>query len=227
MTTKIREQLQDKLDALPIKPGVYLMKDESGQILYVGKAINLRARVRSYFHASAEYNHKIQRLVARIADLDFIITASELEALILESNLVKRHQPRYNIRLKDDKHYPYLKVTWQESYPRVLIVRRMEHDGARYFGPFTASWAVQQTLQTLRRVFPYLTCNRTINGQDERACLYLDIGLCLGPCVGAVSRDEYRVMIDSLCRFLEGRSDEVVAGLEAKMRAAADQFNFE
>jgi len=223
----IREQLQDKLDALPIKPGVYLMKDEAGQILYVGKAINLRARIRSYFHASAEYNHKIQRLVARIADLDFIITASELEALILESNLIKRHQPRYNIRLKDDKHYPYLKITWQEDYPRVLIVRRMEHDGARYFGPFTASWAVQQTLQTLRRVFPYLTCNRTITGKDERACLYLDIGLCLGPCVGAAGRDEYRAMIDSLCRFLEGRSDEVVAGLEAKMRAAADRFNFE
>jgi len=227
MTSMIREQLQDKLDALPIKPGVYLMKDEAGQILYVGKAINLRARVRSYFHASAEYNHKIQRLVARIANLDFIITASELEALILESNLIKRHQPRYNIRLKDDKHYPYLKITWQEDYPRVLIVRRMEHDGARYFGPFTASWAVQQTLQTLRRVFPYLTCNRTITGKDERACLYLDIGLCLGPCVGAAGRDEYRAMIDSLCRFLEGRSDEVVAGLEAKMRAAADRFNFE
>jgi len=227
MTSKIREQLQDRLDALPCKSGVYLMKDEAGQILYVGKAVNLRARIRSYFHASAEYNHKIQRLVARIADLDFIITASELEALILESNLIKRHQPRYNIRLKDDKHYPYLKVTWQEDYPRVLIVRRMEHDGARYFGPFTASWAVQQTLQTLRRVFRYLTCNRTITGQDERACLYLDIGLCLGPCIGAATRDEYRAMIDSLCRFLEGRSDEVVAGLEAKMRAAADQFHFE
>jgi len=222
MTTKIHEQLQDKLDALPIKPGVYLMKDEAGQIVYVGKAINLRARVRSYFHASAEYNHKIQRLVARIADLDFIITASELEALILESNLIKRHQPRYNIRLKDDKHYPYLKVTWQEDYPRVLIVRRMEHDGARYFGPFTASWAVQQTLQTLRRVFPYLTCNRTITGKDERACLYLDIGLCLGPCVGAASQDEYRDVLDSLCRFLEGKSDEVVAGLEA-----TDQLDFE
>lgn len=227
MTTKIHEHLQDKLDALPTKPGVYLMKDEAGQILYVGKAINLRARVRSYFHASAEYNHKIQRLVARIADLDFIITASELEALILESNLIKRHQPRYNIRLKDDKHYPYLKITWQEDYPRVLIVRRMEHDGARYFGPFTASWAVQQTLQTLRRVFPYLTCNRTITGKDERACLYLDIGLCLGPCVGAANQDEYREMIDSLCRFLEGKPDEVVAGLEAKMRASADRLDFE
>jgi excinuclease ABC subunit C len=204
MASSIREQLQEKLDTLPTKPGVYLMKDEPGQILYVGKAINLRARVRSYFHASAEYNHKIQRLVARIADLDFIVTGSELEALILESNLIKRHRPRYNIRLKDDKHYPYLKVTWQEDYPRVLIVRRMEQDGARYFGPFTASWTVQQTLQTLRRVFPYLTCNRVITGQDARACLYLDIGLCLGPCIGAASREVYRAMIDRLSRFLEG-----------------------
>jgi excinuclease ABC subunit C len=227
MTSKIPEQLQEKLDALPTKPGVYIMKDEAGQIIYVGKAISLRARVRSYFHVTAEYNHKLQRLVARIADLEFIVTASELEALILESNLIKRHQPRYNIRLKDDKHYPYIKVTWQEDYPKVLIVRRMEHDGGRYFGPFTASWAVQQTLQTLRRVFPYLTCNRIITGKDERACLYLDIGLCLGPCIGAASRDEYRDMIDGLCRFLEGKSDEVVAGLESKMRAAADHFDFE
>jgi len=227
MTSKIPEQLQEKLDALPTKPGVYIMKDEVGQIIYVGKAISLRARVRSYFHVAAEYNHKLQRLVARIADLEFIVTASELEALILESNLIKRHQPRYNIRLKDDKHYPYIKVTWQEDYPKVLIVRRMEHDGGRYFGPFTASWAVQQTLQTLRRVFPYLTCNRIITGKDERACLYLDIGLCLGPCIGAAGRDEYRDMIDGLCRFLEGKSDEVVAGLEAKMRAAADHFDFE
>jgi excinuclease ABC subunit C len=227
MTSKIREQLQDKLDALPIKPGVYLMKDEAGQILYVGKAINLRARVRSYFHASAEYNHKIERLVARIADLEIIVTGSELEALILESNLIKRHKPRYNIRLKDDKHYPYIKVTWQEDYPKVLIVRRMEQDGARYFGPFTAAWSVQQTLHTLRRVFPYLTCNRVITGHDERACLYFDIGLCLAPCIGAVNREEYRAMIDRLCRFLEGRSDEVIADLAAKMQAAAEHWDFE
>jgi excinuclease ABC subunit C len=162
-----------------------------------------------------------------VADFDFIVTASELEALILESNLIKRHRPKYNVRLKDDKRYPYIKITWQEDFPRILIVRRMERDGARYFGPFTASWAVQQTLQTLRRVFPYLTCNRNITGQDERACLYLDIGLCLGPCIGAVGADEYRVMIDGLCRFLEGKSDEVVADLEARMQSAADRWDFE
>jgi len=221
------EHLQERLDALPTKPGVYLMKDQEGHVLYVGKAVNLRARVRSYFHASAGHSPKIERLVAAIADIDFIVTASELEALILESNLIKRHRPKYNVRLKDDKRYPYVKITWQENFPRVLIVRRMERDGARYFGPFTAAWAVQQTLHTLRRVFPYLTCNRTITGQDERACLYLDIGLCLGPCVGASSGEEYRAMIDDLCRFLEGKADEIVADLEARMQAASEQWDFE
>jgi excinuclease ABC subunit C len=227
MANQARADLQEKLDALPTKPGVYLMKDREGHILYVGKAVNLRARVRSYFHASNAYHPKLQRLVAAVADLDFIVTASELEALILESNLIKRHKPKYNVRLKDDKRYPYIKVTWQESWPKVLVVRRMERDGARYFGPFTAAWAVQQTLHTLRRVFPYLTCNRIITGQDERACLYLDIGLCLGPCIGAASQAQYRAMIDSLCRFLEGKADEIVAGLQARMQAAAEQWDFE
>jgi excinuclease ABC subunit C len=227
MANTTPEHLQEKLDALPTKPGVYLMKDAKGTILYVGKAVNLRARVRSYFHASANQSPKIQRLAASIADIDFIVTASELEALILESNLIKRHKPKYNVRLKDDKRYPYIKITWQEEYPKVLIVRRMKRDGARYFGPFTAAWAVQQTLHTLRRVFPYLTCNRTITGQDERACLYLDIGLCLGPCVGVTSADEYRAMIDGLCRFLQGKADEVVSDLEARMQDASERWDFE
>ncbi len=221
------EYLHEKLDALPVKSGVYLMKDATGTILYVGKAVNLRARVRSYFQAAAGHSAKIQRLVASVADVDFIVTASELEALILEGNLIKRHKPRYNVRLKDDKRYPYIKVTWQEDFPKVLIVRRMEQDGARYFGPFTAAWAVQQTLHTLRRVFPYLTCNRIITGHDKRACLYLDIGLCLGPCIGAANQEEYRIMIDGLCRFLEGKSAEIVANLEARMQAASEQWDFE
>jgi excinuclease ABC subunit C len=227
MTKQLTDHLQEELDALPTKPGVYLMKGQDGTVLYVGKAVNLRARVRSYFHASAEHNPKTQRLVANIEDIDFIVTASELEALILESNLIKRHKPKYNVRLKDDKRYPYIKVTWQVDFPKVLIVRRMEQDGARYFGPFTASWAVQQTLQTLRRVFPYLTCNRIITGQDERACLYYDIGLCLAPCIGAANKEEYRAMIDGLCRFLEGKSDEIVAGLESRMASAAEVWDFE
>jgi len=216
-----------RLAGLPDRPGVYIFKDIRGTVLYVGKAVVLKNRVRSYFHASANHSPKTERLVMEIADLEWIVTDSELEALILESELIKRHQPRYNVRLKDDKRYPYIKVTWQEDFPRVLIVRRMEQDGARYFGPFTASWAVQQTLQTLRRVFPYLTCNRTITGKDERACLYKDLGLCLAPCIGAASKEEYRAMIDGLCRFLEGKADEIVADLEARMQAAAEQWDFE
>jgi excinuclease ABC subunit C len=227
MVNNAPKSLQDRLDALPAKPGVYLMKDKEGTILYVGKAVSLRARVRSYFHASAGHSPKVQRLVANIGDFDFIVTASELEALILESNLIKQHKPKYNVRLKDDKRYPYIKITWQEDFPRVLIVRRMERDGARYFGPFTAAWAVQQTLHTLRRAFPYLTCNRTITGLDERACLYLDIDLCLGPCIGAANKDEYRAMIDGLCRFLEGKADEIVSDLETRMHAASEQWDFE
>ena len=227
MASMAPRHLREQLDALPTKPGVYLLKDDQGQILYVGKAVNLRARVRSYFHASAGQSAKIKRLVSCIAAVDFIVTASELEALILESTLIKRHKPKYNVRLKDDKRYPYIKITWQEDFPRVLIVRRMERDGARYFGPFTAAWAVQQTLHSLRPVFPYLTCNRTITGQDERACLYLDIGRCLGPCVGAVGREEYRAMIDGLCRFLEGKADELVSDLEARMETAAAAWDFE
>jgi excinuclease ABC subunit C len=227
MASEAMEHLQEKLDALPTKPGCYLMKDAGGTVLYVGKAVNLRSRVRSYFQASAGHSRKVERLVSGIADLDFIVTSSELEALILESNLIKLHRPRFNVRLKDDKHYPYIKITWQEEYPCVQVVRRMERDGARYFGPFTASWAVQQTLNTLRRVFPYHTCNRAITGQDERACLYLDIGLCLGPCTGAAGKEEYRAMMDGLCHFLEGRSDRVVADIEARMQAAAGRWEFE
>ena len=223
----IQTALKETLDNLPTRPGVYLMKDRYGKIIYIGKAINLRNRVRSYFHASANHPPKVQRLVSRISDIDFIVTDSELEALILECNLIKRHRPRFNVRFKDDKRYPYIKVTWQDDFPKVVLTRRMQQDGARYYGPFAAAWAVHQTLHTLRRIFPYLTCDRTITGQDRRACLYADIGLCLGPCIGSSSKEEYRAMIDTLCRFLEGRADEVTADLETRMTAAADKLQFE
>ncbi len=219
--------LKDKLQTLPTKPGVYLMKDEQGEVIYVGKAVNLRNRVRSYFHASAQHSPKLRRMVDHIADFDFIVTDSEIEALILECNLIKEHRPKYNVRLKDDKRYPYIKVTWQEDYPRVIITRRMEQDGARYFGPFTAVWAVHQTLDVLRRLFPYLTCKRKITGQDTRACLYYHIGRCAGPCIGAISKEEYRALINHLCLFLEGRTEEIVADLRAQMRSAAEALDFE
>lgn len=220
-------QLKEQLSSIPPKPGVYLMKDEKGKVIYVGKAVNLRNRVRSYFHASADHSPKTHYLRQDIADLDFIVTASELEALILECNLIKKHQPRYNVRLKDDKRYPYIKITWQEPYPRIYTVRQMQNDGAKYYGPFTATWAVSQTLDLLRKIFPYLTCKREITGQDKRACLYYHIGRCPGPCIGAVSQEEYRALVSQICRFLEGKSEEIVDDLRAQMTTASERLEFE
>jgi len=223
----VSEHIQSQIETLPRKPGVYMMRDVGNRVIYVGKAIDLRSRVRSYFQPSAWENPKVRAIVSEVADLDFIVTDSELEALILEANLIKEHRPRYNVRLKDDKRYPYIKITWTDPYPRVLITRRMEQDGGRYFGPFTSSSAVHQTLDLLRKSFPYLTCSREITGQDERPCLYYDIKLCLGPCIGAVTQDEYRAMIRGLGRFLEGRSEDVIADLEMRMNEAADKWDFE
>jgi excinuclease ABC subunit C len=220
-------QLKEQVSSIPAKPGVYLMKDEKGKVIYVGKAVNLRNRVRSYFHASADHSPKTHYLRQDIADLDFIVTASELEALILECNLIKKYQPRYNVRLKDDKRYPYIKITWQEPYPRIYTVRRMQNDGAKYYGPFTATWAVSQTLDLLRKIFPYLTCKREITGQDKRACLYYHIGRCPGPCIGAVSQEEYRALVSQICRFLEGKSEEIIDDLRAQMTAASERLEFE
>jgi excinuclease ABC subunit C len=221
------EIVAEKLKTLPTKPGIYMYRDAKSAIIYVGKAINLRNRVRSYFHASIDLTGKTARLVTEIADLEWIITETELEALILEANLIKKHRPRFNIRLKDDKRYPYIKVEWQNDFPKVLIVRKMEHDGARYYGPYTNAGAVHATLDTLRRIFPYLTCDRVITGQDKRACLYYDIKLCGAPCIGAVNKDEYRATLDRLCTFLEGKTDQVAADLEMKMQAASDAMQFE
>jgi excinuclease ABC subunit C len=223
----VSEQVQAQLGTLPRKPGVYLMRDVGRTVIYVGKAVDLRSRVRSYFAPSAWDNPKVRAIVSEVVDLEFIVTDSELEALILEANLIKQHRPRYNVRLKDDKRYPYIKVSWADPFPKVFITRRMERDGGRYFGPFTSSTAVHQTLDWLRKSFPYLTCNRDITGNDARPCLYYDIKLCLGPCIGAVTQDEYRAMIGGLARFLEGRSDEVIADIEARMRAASDDLDFE
>ena len=220
------EQVTEKLKTLPAKPGVYQYFDANGHLIYVGKAINLRHRVRSYFHATID-SPKTARLVAAIADLEWIITDTELEALLLESNLIKRHKPRFNIRLKDDKRYPYIKVEWQTAYPKVLTVRKMAPDGARYYGPYTNASHVYATLDTLRRAFPYLTCDREITGQDQRACLYYDIKLCSAPCIGAVTPAEYRATLDQLCHFLEGKTDGLVIDLERQMTAAAEALHFE
>jgi excinuclease ABC subunit C len=224
---EISAHLQGILDTLPPKPGCYLMKNSEGTIIYVGKAINLKNRVRSYFHADASHDNKTRRLVREIAHIEWIVVGSELEALILEMNLIKRYRPKYNIKLKDDKRYPYIKIHWNQPYPTVTVTRQMVEDGSRYFGPYTSAWAVYQTLDVLRKVFPYLTCDREITGQDKRACLYYDIKLCSGPCIGAIDQAGYRQMIADLMSFLSGHSEEIVTRLTSEMEKAAEELRFE
>ena len=225
---QLSEQLQGTLATIPTKPGCYLMKNAEGKIIYVGKAVNLRNRVRSYFHASAGPDRKTRRLVQEITDIEWIVVGSELEALILEMNLIKRHRPHFNVRLKDDKRYPYIKVHWGENFPKVTVTRQMrKDDGSRYYGPYTSVWAVHQTLDLLRRIFPYLTCDREITGLDKRACLYLDIKLCTAPCIGAVNQSEYRQMIADLGDFLNGRTGPIVKRLQTEMAKASEDLRFE
>jgi len=224
---EIETHLQAILDTAPPKIGCYLMKDAQAKVIYVGKAVNLRNRLRSYFHSSAQHHPRTLQMVKRIADIDWIVVGSELEALILEMNLIKKHRPHFNVRLKDDKRYPYIKIHWGEDFPKVTVTRQIVTDGSRYFGPYTSVWAVHQTLDILRRIFPYLTCDRKITGQDERACLYYDIRLCLAPCIGAVNQTRYRQIIDDLSRFLEGRTEPIVSRIKTEMRCAADQLQFE
>jgi excinuclease ABC subunit C len=224
---EIAEHLQGILATLPPKPGCYIYRNAAGDVIYVGKAINLKNRVRSYFHADASHDAKTRRLVREITNIEWILVGSELEALILEMNLIKKHRPKFNIRLKDDKRYPYIKVHWAEPFPKVTVTRQMAEDGSRYFGPYTSAWAVYQTLDVLRRIFPYLTCDRVITGQDKRACLYYDIKLCSAPCIGAASQTQYRQMISDLMSFLAGHSEEIVRRLEAEMQKASGEMRFE
>ena len=224
---EISEKVLGILATLPAKPGCYLMKNADGTIIYVGKAISLKNRVRSYFHADASHDAKTRRLVREIADIEWILVGSELEALILEMNLIKKHRPRYNVRLKDDKRYPYIKIHWAEPFPKVTVTRQMVEDGSRYFGPYTSAWAVYQTLDALRRIFPYLTCDRVITGEDKRACLYYDIKLCTAPCIGAIQQAGYRQMISDLMEFLSGHSEDIVKRLQAAMEKASEDMRFE
>ena len=224
---ELSEKIKGILATLPDKPGCYLMKDADGTIIYVGKAINLKNRVRSYFQQSTDHTYKTRQMVRKIRDIEWIVVASELEALILEMNLIKEHRPFYNVRLKDDKRYPYIKVHWADPFPKLSVTRNMVNDGSRYFGPYTSVWAVHQTLDILRKIFPYLTCAREITGNDERACLYYDIKLCSAPCIGAVNQEEYRQMIDDLCRFLEGRTDPIMNRLKEAMTQASESLDYE
>ena len=217
----------ERLRALPARPGVYLMRDGSGAILYVGKAAKLRSRVSSYFGSPYDLPPKIRRMVRRIADFEFIVTESEQEALILESNLIKEHQPQYNARLKDDKSYPFIKIDTTEDFPLVYVTRRVKEDGARYFGPFASASSVRKTLALLKKLFPYRSCTKTITGNDDRACLDYYIHRCAGPCIGEVDKSQYHEIIDQVAMFLEGRTERVVKGIRARMEESSENLEFE
>ncbi len=217
----------ERLRALPTRPGVYLMRDASAEILYVGKAAVLRNRVASYFGRPSGLPPKIRRMVGRIADFEFIVTESEQEALILESNLIKEHQPQYNARLKDDKSYPFIKIDTNEDFPLVYLTRRVRDDGARYFGPFASAHSVRKTLALLKKLFPYRSCTKTITGSDDRACLDYFIHRCAAPCIGAVDKSQYHEIIEQVAMFLEGRTDQVVNGIRSRMEEAAENLEFE
>ena len=213
--------------ALPAKPGVYLFKDSEGKVIYAGKAANLSTRVRSYLSSPSSLSPKIQQLVSKIDDFEFIVASSEQEALILECNMIKKYQPRYNIRLKDSKSFPYLKISVNEDWPGVYITRRLQNDGAKYFGPFASAGSVRKTLRLVKKVFPFRSCNKSITGNDKRPCLNYHIHRCLGPCIGAVSREEYREVINQVILFLEGRQELILRELNKKMAEASRQFQFE
>ncbi len=219
--------IEEQLNRLPDSPGVYLMRDAEGNILYVGKASSLHHRVRSYFSAGQRLSPKIQRMVARVADIDFFVAASEQEALILELNFIKQYHPRYNVRLKDDKTFPYLKIDINEEWPGVYITRRLEPDGGRYFGPFASARSVRQTLRVLQGIFPFRICSKAITGTAPRACLEYYLGRCLAPCTGAVSQTEYAEVIKEVILFLEGRQERVIRELKARMDKAAEALDFE
>jgi excinuclease ABC subunit C len=219
--------LEEQLKLLPDKPGVYLMKDADGRVIYVGKAINLKNRVRSYFQSSRTHSAKVRVMVDHIVELETIITSSELEALILESNLIKKYRPKYNIRLRDDKHYPYLRIDVQDLFPRVTIARQIKKDGARYFGPYTSAGAVYETLRMLKKLFPLRTCKRKIGEDKGRPCLNYHIKRCLAPCDDKVDRVTYHQMIKEICLFLEGRQDDLIKKLRQRMVEASENLAFE
>lgn len=224
----MNEALQQKLALLPDKPGCYQFKDSAGQVLYVGKAEVLRNRVRSYFQDSAAHSSRIRLMVSRVADLEIVVTDSPVEALLLEANLIKRHRPHFNVRLRDDKQYPYICLTMNEPFPRPTIVRRVRRDGNRYFGPYTSSVAMRQALRVIKAVFKLRSCGRSIReGDQQKLCLDYHLGLCSGPCATMIARADYLKAVDEVSEFLEGKPDRALAQLETEMERAAEELNFE
>ena len=223
----VSADLQSKLDHLPDQPGVYLFRDDQGELLYIGKAAALSSRVQSYFQKGGDHSQKTTVLVSHISDLETIVTRSELEALILESNLIKRHRPRFNVVLRDDKQYPYLRLPIKEDFPRLSIVRRVQQDGALYYGPYTPAGALRETLKVIKKAFPLATCTILIDGKAERACIEFEIKRCMAPCTGNQSKEDYHHIVAQVRQFLEGRDRELLDDLRVQMEAAAEREDFE
>ena len=219
--------LTRRLAAIPEDPGIYIFRDESASFLYVGKSSSLRPRIRSYFSNQANLPPKIQRMMQRATDFEFVVTDSETEALILENTLIKRHRPPYNTRLLDDKTYPYIKIDLTQPYPLVSLTRRVLHDGARYFGPFASALSVRRTLDLLKRLFPYRSCTKVITGKDHRPCLEYFIHRCVAPCVGYASESEYQTVIRQVVLFLEGKTGSVIRQLRGRMKEASQKLEYE
>ncbi len=211
----------------PERPGVYMMKDARGNILYVGKASVLRNRLRTYFGSPSGQPPKIRRMIGHVHDFEYIVTDTEAEALILENTLIKRYRPRYNARLKDDKTYPYLKIDLTEEFPRVYITRKIAQDGARYFGPFATAGSVRQTMDLIKRLFPYRSCTKAITGTDPRPCLEYYINRCVAPCTGYATRQDYDKVIQQVILFMEGDTEAVTEDLRSNMQRAAEKLEFE
>ena len=223
-----KPQFSERLNRTPTSPGVYRLRSKTDVVLYVGKASNLRNRLRSYFSDSQKPDPKVRRLVKLIADFDFIVTESEQEALILECNLIKEYQPRFNSRLKDDKSYPFIKIDTSETFPRVYITRNISKGSdSKYFGPFASAGSVRRTLGLLKKLFPYRSCTKVITGQDSRACLDYHIGRCVGPCIGAADEKEYGEVINQVSMFLEGDTRQIVKSLKNRMKVEAEELHFE
>ncbi len=225
------EELREKLKQLPKKPGVYLMKDSAGQVLYVGKATQLADRVRSYFTPTGwrSRGRWIQMMVDRVADVEVIVTRTPAEALLLELNLIRMHRPPFNSRLTDDKHYPYLCITFEEDFPRLIVVRRTKQDGNEYFGPYSSSKAMRQTVNVIRRIFGVCSCKLKLKDGEPKGqvCLDYHLGLCPGPCAGLISKEEYRANMRRVAAFLRGRQEDIIKTLKEKMKAEAEALRFE
>jgi len=221
--------IKEELKKLPEQPGVYLMHAESDEIIYVGKAINLKRRVSSYFRKVNNRGPKIEKMITLIHYFEYIVTDSELEALVLENNLIKEHHPKYNTMLKDDKSYPFMKVTVQEDFPRVLFARQMKRDGAKYFGPYTSATAVKDTIELVKKLYGIRTCNKSLPKEIGvgRPCLYYQMKQCAAPCQGYISKEEYGKRIDNLLAFLNGDYKKVIKDLEGKMKEKAAAYEFE